>query len=170
MLRYIALLAVLAACSSGGDLATPTPATTDQPDSSTSPASDSTPNPAPEPQPNRAPVAINDTVRVTPGGTVTVGSLLANDYDPDGDPLVAYPNGASVQWNPETLQTEYAGNLGGWEQHYAGGVAYGWNIRGGFSFSAFAGFTGTVEIPYQAIEEGPLTTASAPAKVVIVVE
>ena len=58
---------------------------------------------------NDPPVAGNDTIIVSLGGTATTlengeTSLIANDFDPDGDTvtatLVAFPNFGTVQLNP----------------------------------------------------------------------
>ena len=51
---------------------------------------------APAAEANQKPVAVNDAVSVRPGREVAV-PVLANDSDPDGDPLSLDPDGVSAQ-------------------------------------------------------------------------
>ncbi len=59
---------------------------------------------------NQAPIAVGDAIEVTPNGTATMlvggaSSVLANDIDPDGDPLtaavVSAPSNGTLGLNPD---------------------------------------------------------------------
>lgn len=63
---------------------------------------------APRPSLNQAPVAMPDSVRVRPGTKVSV-AVLANDIDPDGDPLALSENSVSAPSGFDV--TERAGRL-----------------------------------------------------------
>ena len=63
---------------------------------------------APRPSLNQAPVAMPDSVRVRPGTKVSV-AVLANDIDPDGDPLALLENSVSAPSGFDV--TERAGRL-----------------------------------------------------------
>jgi hypothetical protein len=87
-LSALVLVLLAGACSSGGGGslgsggdASPPPPTPPPP--VTPPP---TPPPPPPPTPNRAPTAVNDIVEVTNAGVASI-DVLANDSDPDGDPL-----------------------------------------------------------------------------------
>jgi hypothetical protein len=147
-------------CSSGDDLSSP----------------NGTPGaPRPEGQPprstpsstNQVPVANADTFRVAPGTTLvaTAPGILANDSDPNGDPLTAFPD--SVAWappNPSGLVPEDQSLT------LAGGVITGWDTHGGFTYTPTAGFTGTEVLFYRAYEDVDGGLVSDRAVVVIVVE
>jgi hypothetical protein len=99
---------------------------------------------APPPPGNRPPVAVNDSYATTQGTALTVGApgVLANDSDPDGNPLsaskVADPANGSV-----TL-----------------------NANGSFTYTPAAGFSGTDSFSYRA---GDGTAQSPTATVTITV-
>ena len=63
---------------------------------------------APRPSLNQAPVAMPDSVRVRPGTKVSV-AVLANDIDPDGDPLTLAENSVSAPSGFDV--TERAGRI-----------------------------------------------------------
>ncbi|MDF1561852.1 MAG: Ig-like domain-containing protein [Deltaproteobacteria bacterium] len=68
------------------------------------PAEEPPPLPAPEPAPvNMAPVAVDDGATIPKGGSAVI-DLLANDHDPDGDPIsvvaVGAPAHGEVQLDP----------------------------------------------------------------------
>ncbi|HEU4523338.1 MAG TPA: cadherin-like domain-containing protein, partial [Thermoanaerobaculia bacterium] len=46
--------------------------------------------------PNQPPTAVDDTLSVAPGGSATI-NVLANDSDPDGDPIFLFAHGAASQ-------------------------------------------------------------------------
>ena len=158
-----------ASCSSTGDLVNPA----DPPRAPTPPGERGGVS-SPDPRPNDAPVARPDTFHVQSGGTLVIAApgILVNDSDPDGDPLVAYPNGTAVTWDAERQQTDDGGvvPIGSTRWNLTGGVVQGWSITGGFMYVAQPGFVGTDEFLYQARENGPRVTASAPAKIVLIVE
>lgn len=163
MLRRLPLVFAIVlwtGCSSGGDLAAPTgtpgvPRPENQPPRST-PSST-----------NQIPIANADTFRVTPGTALVVAApgILANDSDPNGDPLTVYPD--SVAWappNPSGLVPE--------EQTLtlAGGVITGWDTHGGFTYTPSPGFTGADVLYYRAYENVDGGLISERAVVVILVE
>jgi hypothetical protein len=90
---------------------------------------------------NDAPLAINDGTFVAGSGQVITGNLLANDYDPDGDPLVIRLRSTSglVPFDPQTGSLTVALDNG----------ALTLNIDGNFSFAPNAGFGGDVSFTYE---------------------
>ncbi|MDI6712342.1 MAG: cell wall-binding repeat-containing protein [Anaerosomatales bacterium] len=94
--------------------------------------------PGSTPPTNRAPVANTDTYSTTAGQTLTVAApgVLANDTDPDGDPLTA-----------QLVTTAAHGTLS-------------LNPNGSFSYTPAAGYTGTDSFSYRA-SDGALLSGTA---------
>lgn len=69
-----------------GPTATPAPTASPLPTATPSPGPTATPSPVPTPVPNRAPIAGDDSISVNEDEVVDI-AVLANDADPDADPL-----------------------------------------------------------------------------------
>jgi hypothetical protein len=100
---------------------------------------------------NHAPVAGDDAMECDPDGTAKVlrSRLLANDSDPDGDPLTlpavdaASPKGATITLDEDYVT--YAAAAG-----YAGPDSFHYTVRDGYGGSAMATVNVTVKEPDQA--------------------
>ncbi|HMB91147.1 MAG TPA: Ig-like domain-containing protein [Rhodothermales bacterium] len=96
-------------------------------------------------QPNRPPVAVADMFEVE-GNTSTVLDLLANDSDPDGDPI------AVIASSPRTVEN-------GMTEVIDGGQA----VR----YTPEAGFTGTDLFNYVIVDSSGLSSTETPVTVVV---
>jgi len=92
--------------------------------------------------PNKDPVAVNDAYTVAENGVLTVSAaagVLANDYDPDGDPLRICPESRIAGHAPLLAPTNGAVTM---------------NEDGSFTYTPDAGFAG-VDSFYYCTEDGP---------------
>ncbi len=101
-------------------------------------------------RPNSPPQAVDDTAEVTPGGLVDI-PVLANDSDPDGDPLtlvgVSMPDAGSVTVLPDR-RLRYAPRSG-----FTGEDSFTYTIADQHGASA----TATVRVNVRAANRPPLT-------------
>jgi hypothetical protein len=92
--------------------------------------------------PNKDPIAVNDAYTVAENGVLTVSAaagVLANDYDPDGDPLRICPESRIVGHALLLAPTNGAVTM---------------NADGSFTYTPNAGFAG-VDSFYYCAEDGP---------------
>lgn len=100
---------------------------------------------------NQPPVAVNDSATVDPGGSVTV-PVLANDSDPENDPLTLAMGTASTQGTASCTASDcsYTANAGA-----TGTDSFTYTISDGHNPPV----TGTVNITINALNQPPVANA-----------
>jgi VCBS repeat-containing protein len=112
---------------------------------------------------NRPPIAVNDSTAVTKGGTVS-GNVLANDSEPDGDPIHMTSGAGNIagKYGALTLYADgsysYVANKGGLPAHFVAQDTFAYSIADSDGGNASATLTVVVLNPSQSYLAGSNTT------------